>query len=372
MPRRSDHRYWLYEHKYDSEGAFLDYVSGLVRETGIRINILLVVCKTDIESELKSWSPEKFSVNFKNSLPVFTIEIDKEFEIRETIKVKAVVLKYDETLPVYMVVSDCSASDFKTVITKLVNKHYPEVSRIFLTNNEMRWIFERLERSTKSEIQVDSSIGKKRIPGMVKKKESQVTYTNLPYAEVFDEIVAGDRWVQSIKFTASHVSRTKTEVIREYAYSGIVARDCFFSCQGTFQPFLESVLPQATRFAKARVEYLRKRAESAANPKPEPVVIKFPEELFANPSKNKQYIDAIADLESCSISEYHTNPYIHISILDYLDGSSYDLWVTSSDRIVIIPHFSASTASMARLVNHIYERVHEGEHEEYADIFATR
>lgn len=372
MPRSSDYRYWLYENRYDNEATFLGSVSRLLKETRIRINILLLVCKADIKRELKSWSPEKFTVDFKNSLPVFTIEIEKEFDVREPIKVRAIVLKYDEALPVYMVLSDCSASDFKTVITKLFSKHYPVISRIFLTNQEMRWIFENMEKSTRCEIQVDSSIGKKRMAGMVNKKESQVTYTNVPYPEVFDEILARDRWVQSLKFTASHVTRDKKEVSREYAYSGIVSRDCFFACEGQFEPFLESVLPQVVRFAKARVEYLRKRAESAPNPKPEPVVIKFEEELFTEPSKNRQYIDAIAELESCSINEYHTNPYVHISMLDYLDGSSYDLWVTSSDRIVIIPHFSASAASMARLLNHIYERIREGETEEYAEIFADR
>jgi len=65
------------------------------------------------------------------------MEIKKEFE-DET---NHVWLLFWSTmkLTTYMVVSDCSASDFKTVITKLVHKHYPAISAFFLTNNEMRW-----------------------------------------------------------------------------------------------------------------------------------------------------------------------------------------------------------------------------------------
>lgn len=371
MPSQSDYRYWLYEQKYDNVGSFLDFLSGLIKGTRRRINILLLTSKNNLKSELESWSPKTFTVNLKNEPPIFTIEISKEYKKREAVTVKAVVVRYGETVPMYMIVSDCKASEFKSVITQLFNKHYPTVSRIFLTNNEMQFIFEKLEESTNCEIQVDSSIGKKGIAKMIKKKESQVTYTNVPYKEVFDEIIGHERWVQSIKFTALRVHREKGTISSEYVYSGIVSRDCFFSCMGTFQPFIQTIIPLATKFATTRVEYLRKRAESAPDLKPEPIVIKFTEDLFSDPSKNKQYIDAIAELESCSISEYHTNPYIHISLLDYLDGSSYDLWVTSSDRLVIIPQFSASTASMARLVNHVYERIHEGEVEEYAEIFPT-
>jgi hypothetical protein len=55
-------------------------------------------------------------------------------------------------------------------------------------------------------------------------------------------------------------------------------------------------------------------------------------------------------------------------MLDYLDGSSYDVWVLATDRLVIIPQFSASMASFSRLVNHIFERIHEGKVEKYEPI----
>jgi len=84
--------------------------------------------------------------------------------------------------------------------------------------------------------------------------------------------------------------------------------------------------------------------------------------------EESQYVDALVELDACSVSEYHTNPYIHISMLDYLDGSSYDIWVLTSDKMVIIPQFKATMASMTRLVNHIFERIHEGEVIEYERI----
>lgn len=370
MPKKTDYHYWLYDHTYDSVGSFLDYVTGLVANTNIRLNILLVATRVSLEKELKSWTPDKFTVKVKNKEPVFSLDIVKEFSKSHKVTVRAVVVKYRE--PVYMIISASKASDFKTVIGKLMNKYYPTVSRIFLTNNEMRMIMDKLEESTGYKIHVDSSIGKKRIIGYVKKKESRVTYTNLPYREVFDEIIARDGWVQLVKYTAELIEKKDDEEIRTPKFSGIISRECFFSCMRDFSPVIETVIPYAIKFASIRNEYLRVRAESAPKLKPEPVVIKFDEGIFAEASKNKQYIEALAELDAASISIYHSNPYIHISLLDYLDGSSYDIWVLSSDRLVIIPQISASSASMARLLNHIYERIREGETEDYGEIKITR
>ena len=48
-----------------------------------------------------------------------------------------------------------------------------------------------------------------------------------------------------------------------------------------------------------------------------------------------------------------------------MDGSSYDLWAVTSDRLVIIPQIRASGASMRRLVNHVFEGMGEGSVERY-------
>jgi len=366
MPKSKDRRYWLYDQEYNDVGSFLMYLHDLIKQAKVKINILLVASHGNIREELESWIPETFNVTIKHRLPVFSMDIRKEFEERPPITVQATVVKYDTSTPIYLVVSDCTAVDFKHVVGKLLSKHYPNISKIFLTNNEMFSIFRGLEEETGCEIMVDSSIGKKRIWRPGKKKESQVTYTNAPYDEVFDEIISRDAWVQLIKFTATKSHIVPEQVENTYAYSGVISRDCFFSIRGDFKPFIQHVIPRAVGFASARVEYLEERAKTASKPKPEPIVIRFDEQVFTDKSKNRRYIDAIAELEAASISEYHTNPYIHVSMLDYLDGSSYDIWVVSDDKMIIIPQYSATSASMGRLVNHVFQRIQEGKVEQYA------
>ena len=73
----------------------------------------------------------------------------------------------------------------------------------------------------------------------------------------------------------------------------------------------------------------------------------------------------IADMPDSSISKYHVNPHIHLSLVDYTDGSSYDIWVLASDQLTIIPQIRASGASLRRLVNYVFERIGEGRVEKY-------
>jgi len=367
MSSKKDHHYWLYEHKYETVDSFLNYVSGLVRESNVRINLLLVTTMVNLQQELVEWSPDKFSVEIKNNEPVFTAQITKKVDSDKKITVKAVVVKHPIYPAVYMVISDCDSGDFKNLVTKLMNKHYPVVSQIYLTNNEMRLIFDKLQRETNLDITVEFSVGKKRLPGK-KKKESQVTYTNQTYLEVFDEIVAHDQWVQSIRYRAETIKIVENLESRTTEFMGVISRTCFFSCKKDFSPLVKIIIPHAIKLASVRNEYLKIRAESASELKPKPAVIKFDDDIFTDISKNQQYVDALVELDSCSVSEYHTNPYIHVSMIDYLDGSSYDIWVLTSDRLAIIPQFKATTASMTRLVNHIFERIHEGEVIEYEQI----
>lgn len=367
MPK-DDYHYWLYNQEYKTADSFLGHVSGLVRKNNVRINVLLVTTIANLKQELESWSPEKFSVEIKNDEPVFTVEITKEFDSAKKITVKAVVVKHPTYPAVYMVISDCDSRDFKNIITKLMNKHYPVVSQIYLTNNEMRLIFDKLQRETERDITVEFSVGKKRLPDK-KKKESQVTYTDQPYLEVFEEIVAHDQWVQSIRYRAEKIKKINDNVeSRTVEFIGVISRVCFFSCKRDFEPLVKIIIPYAIKLASVRNEYLKIRAESATELKPKPAIIKFDDQIFTDISKNQQYVNALVDLESCSVSEYHTNPYIHVSMIDYLDGSSYDIWVLTSDKLAIIPQFKATTASMTRLVNHIFERIHEGEVVDYEQI----
>lgn len=370
MKKSEDYRYWLYEYKYNTFSNFLDYVSYLIGNRNIRINVLLIKTQGDLKEELERWMPANFDVKLKEGGELLTLYITKDPENEEKKKtVKARIVRYSKLPSIYLIISECRTSEFKEIITKVLNKHYPKISRMFLSNSEMKVIFDKMKDKTKLDLIIEFAVGKKRIPNK-KKKESEVKYTDAPYGDVFDKILVQDQWLEGVRFRGEKVIKEDIN-LKETEFIGTMSRSCFFSSKIDITPLVNIIIPETIQLTSSRSKRLEISSESAKNIQPEPVVIRFDKSIFSEISKNRQYINAIAELESCSISEYHTNPYIHIGMLDYLDGSSYDIWVLESDRMAIIPQVSASSASLSRIVNHIFERIHEGHVEKYEKIEIT-
>jgi hypothetical protein len=90
-----------------------------------------------------------------------------------------------------------------------------------------------------------------------------------------------------------------------------------------------------------------------------PVFIEYSNNIFENVEQNKRLIKSLSEFPKSSYSVYHGNPYLHMSMVDYCDGSSYDIWVVSSNRLIIIPQLRATFNSLSRLCEHILKRFME-------------
>jgi len=64
--------------------------------------------------------------------------------------------------------------------------------------------------------------------------------------------------------------------------------------------------------------------------------------------------------EKSSVSVLHGNPYIRLSVVDYIDGSNIDVWVLNTKQIFIVPQMKASVPSIKRIINHIFDTFAEG------------
>ena len=354
----------MFDHEYDNQKNLFDHISRLVSQTNIKLNVMLLSSQKNPVDYFTDWKPSNFEmkINPKDHHAITTIKLERKGH--ESIKV--LLVKHEEIPSIYYAISDCKAEEFKEVFTKFVSKYFPDISKVFLTNNEIYLILSKLEKKD-HKIMIESAIGKKRLEG--KKKESIIRYTDKPYKEVFSEIGQGDQWVQSVRYRADIGVDENGKNIS--AFKGTITRECYFAIRSNFGILIHEIIPHALKLASVRNRHLKISSESASKSKPEPVVIKFETDLFVDIKKNELYLESIATMPSCSISKYHNNPYVHASLVDYKDGSSYDLWVLTQNRLIIIPRFEASMASMSRLVNHLFERIGEGQVEKFEEIKAT-
>lgn len=336
---------------------------GLVRDAkeaafkyGAKINVVLLYSREDPARELAEWTPSdcRPGVARKGGRLVLTLAKHGEEPVR------VAVAESDRRPNVHYAVSDCTAADFKTRFVSLVGRHVPTLSRIYISSEEMRDIVRGVS-SSGSDVKVRFLSRRSRHSSRLK-FDSRTDYVEEP-AEKFLASAGGSE-IRTIKLAC-----TPRGLAENDAAAGpdmvTIARDCRFSARRSARVLFDTILPLAEDAAVRRSEMLRASAETASRPVPEPLIVRFGRKVFADPKKNAAHVAAIAAMPHIAINEHHVNPYIHLSMVDYMDCSSYDIWVLVSDRLAIIPQFSATDASMGRLVNHITEKFGDATIEKY-------
>ena len=365
MRKEMERKYWLYEYHHQSMESFLDHVNQITHgNQGLTFNLLVISAKEDPEMLFSGWTPYGYKLKIVQSGNVVSMRLSMTREDKIDEPISFVLLKHPSGL--YVIVSDCTRNQF-IKLTDFLHHYYPSLARVYLTNKEVYEILEKFEKSD-LEVTVDRLIAYSRIETTERKKVA-VTYTSEPFKKVFREASENSQWIDKIKFTAhkeatlQNGNRIKTE-----EFVGYISRSNLFKIKKNFRIFFDIAVNSAMQYCVSRMDYLQTRSTKAKDPMPEPMIIKYERPVFETPDDNKRLINLLAGLKGCSVSTYHSNPYLHISLLDFFDGSSYDVWVVSSDNIIFVPQMTASVPSMTRILNHVFERFEEGKIVKYEPI----
>ncbi|MBI4287120.1 MAG: hypothetical protein HY671_01675 [Chloroflexi bacterium] len=180
-----------------------------------------------------------------------------------------------------------------------------------------------------------------------------VSWPGLGLEQAFLYAEEQNGWFRSLTFEALKDSRVlgETTVYR----NGVTKTDGGFSgvYRGLISPICELVGSNLELFAK------RGRRE---NPHlaVRPLTIEFPKEQFSKVEENARFISAVRKLDNASISVIHGNPYIALSVVDYTDGSTFDLWVLNPREVVIVPQLKSTVLGIKRLISCVFDNYAEG------------
>ena len=346
---------------YDGGGG----MPGLVRDAkeaafkyGARINAALLYSREDPARELAEWTPSdrRPGVSRRGGRLVVTLARHGKEPVR------VAVAKSRRRPNVYCAVSDCPAADFKARFVSLVARHVPTLSRIYLSSDEMRGIVRAASSSHDARVRLVSR--RLRRPSRLK-FDSRTDHVDEPA----EEFLAGAGGGGNGEIRTIGLACMPRGLAENSAAAGpntvTVSSDCRFSARRGAGALFDTILPLAEDAAARRGGMLRASAETAGRQSPEPLIVRFGEKVFVDSGRNAAYVAAIAAMPHTATNEHSVSPYIHLSMVDYMDCSSYGIWVLASDMLAIIPQLSATYASMGRLVNHVTERFGDAALEEY-------
>lgn len=350
---KSTPRYWNW--LYDSPSEVPTLLKFFNR-MGSKRNFYVVNLTTptgNLRKMLDALTPDGYSISFVGDDDAnFAISVRKGDK-----RVKARIIRVGVS---YLVISDASNYLIRNVLIRFLDLYYPDVARVYYSSTDLRKLLENMQNKTDGEIIIGRTVVYSRIKGRKetrgRERQVDVKYTEKLLEETFEEAVEKNEAIDKIEFTL--MLEGKEELI------GNLSREGVFRCKRSFEIFYKTVLSDASNITSKKVNFFKDRARIERK-EPKPVVIQFGSNIFEEKNQNYKFIASIKELQFSSTSVYHSNPYIHLSTVDYLDGSSCDILVTSSNKATVVPQLRSSYASLARLINHIFEKFGEGEVKEY-------
>lgn len=121
--------------------------------------------------------------------------------------------------------------------------------------------------------------------------------------------------------------------------------------------FTELVLHALAKAAGEKAALFRGRERQKHEPLPDPIAIQLRAGHFSEVERLSEVVEMLDKVSGMGVAVLHGNPYLHVVVTDYRDGSSFDLIISRDDRIEIYPGFRGSLGSLARLTDAIGENI---------------
>jgi hypothetical protein len=263
----------------------------------------------------------------------------------------------DENFSNVFIAITIEKSDFyRRALLPLIKSLYPRILMTFITHKKLRHLLERFQgegdfdnlvitrASQRLRFQLDNQ-GRRSMP--------IVSWPEMTLSQAFDWVYEHNGWFESLSFDAIKLHRVEANI--SFTRQGIIKTNAILKrvINSFINPVCKTIHDNLELFShRARLE----RSDLS----PRPLLIDFDEDQFVDVEENRRFITAMKRLRTASVSVLHGNPYVHLSILDYYDGSAFDLWILDNRQIVLVPQLKGSVASIKRLINHIFDDYAEG------------
>ena len=249
----------------------------------------------------------------------------------------------------YMFLTKDDAEYVANGLLRLLYRARNDVCRLRLTSDEMRAVVVGLLEDSPGRLVVRRSVSKN------KRLETTISYETESLDELYKKAKEDDAHVQSFAFTLLNKSTGKIVL-----NAGLNREGRISYYDGSFTLFWQAFVERAARIVKTKKDLLNNRARSEQTGEIKPIRIDFGEPVFSRQSAVKSFLSALGKIRHGEFTIFHRNPYLHVSFLDFFDASEFDVFVDSSNSLVIVPQYQTSLPSLFRFCQKIFENFQEG------------
>jgi len=240
-------------------------------------------------------------------------------------------------------------SDFFTKgVNWVIRNTPPQIYEFYATSRDLEGVLDRFDESLDSNpfIEVTQAVAYSH------KDQAEISYKKRPYRIVFEQAREGRSYIDSLTFEAT----TEEEILLRASMN----RDGSTALKkGDVDLFFNKLLEQFISYGDKKADVFTGKERNRETGDVQEIEIQFDNPVFQSKKDNKLLVDALTDLTKASVTVYHANPYAHVSVLDFNDGSSSDIFVTDPKTVSIVPSYRGSTNSLMRISDKLYRELDE-------------
>jgi hypothetical protein len=256
-------------------------------------------------------------------------------------------------------------------IKPLVRKIYPDGMPVFFRQDEIELALVELEKvyGSNYRVRIADVTSKEERPSrqdyVRKSYDTDRRWTDLSIPDVFAQAKERGQWFTGLRF----VIQQKRKNLESYIHRGAgrLYKYGEISVDSHYQETTSALLASLEAHVSQRLILLEKRGIIERGYEPsKPIEILYDYDAFSRVEEVSRFGKVMLTYPNSTKAVFHSNPYYHASIADFLDGSSFDIWVLSANRVVIVPQAKSSTQGFERLISHIFSNFGEGTVNEYS------
>jgi hypothetical protein len=240
---------------------------------------------------------------------------------------------------------------FNNGLVSFIESYRPSFTRMFLNSDELKDVFIAVEKRLSCDIWVNKAIV------YPHGKRARIDFNKRPYLEVFNSPDLEDRYVDKIDFSLRKDGRV--------LFHGFISRDCIcYYLSGKVEYLFNCIIPSMITRGERKRHGFKNVERHSGQGDVRPLTISFDRDLLTDRIHNEVLARAVSSIQRSAIAVYHMNPYLHLSLTDFIDGSTMDIVSTSASEVSIYPGYNCSFYSLTRVSEEISKNFYEGKIEE--------
>lgn len=321
-----------------------------------KLQILLFISRADPSDTIKKWHRYDFEPEVKRMVDF------AEIVLKRTIKRSNLeggfrhisgsfgLWRFPDS-DIWVAFTSDSPDFFKYGLISFIESYRPSFSRMFLNSDELKDVFITVEKLLSCDIWVNKAVV------YTHTERARIDFDKRSYLEVFNSPDLEDRYVDKIDFSLKKEGRV--------LFRGFISRDCIcYYLSGKVEYFFNCILPSMISRGELKRHIFKHIERRSGRGDVRPIKVTFDRDLLTDKVRNESLAKAISLIQRSAIAVYHMNPYLHLSLTDFIDGSTMDIVSTSTREVSIYPGYNCSLYSLIRVSEGISKNFYEGKVDE--------